>query len=365
MPSNTSSSPCPSTHARQPLCGENCSSGASRSAATPWSHCDTAFDDTIPRLLHPSGHVADGAPWLRSSSAAGVGGRKPLCVPLIDCGGDFEPTVEIKCLIAVRSGSSSQSQEQQGVAALVCLGAAGVNRAARGCGGPACCGVRGRQFCGGGSFPGQCWSSPASHPPRRNSHRASGFRMKQLKGNCGDLMAKLKRSKKVIICRWGLRHREIDAKSLLSLQVPCWNRCFPTPTTTRSIPYSQAQFLLPSIVGMGGVHAHRSVSRLVTQKMRNVSPRMIFQWFVFTASPGAARRRQGLQAAGAAGSGGCCHPPRIEQVLCVQRGKDQAGKLTCHHLIKDSSERRRCLELIKPAASLQQPWPSSALIPKL
>ena len=146
--------------------------------------------------------------------------------------------------------------------------------------------------------------------------------------------------------------------------MPCWKCYFPSPTTTHSIPYSQAQFLLPSIAGTEGVHAHRSASRLMTQKMRNVSPGMAFQRFVFTALPRAARRRQGLRAAGAAGSGGCCRPLRIEQAPCVQRGEDHAGKITCHHLIKDYSERCRCQELIKPAASLRQPWPSSALIPK-
>lgn len=73
----------------------------------------------------------DGDPWLRSSSAARVQDRKPLCVPLI---GGFETTIEIKCLIAAAPGSSSQSQEQQQALGLICLGAAGVNGVAAGSG---------------------------------------------------------------------------------------------------------------------------------------------------------------------------------------------------------------------------------------
>lgn len=91
---------------------------------------------------------------------------------------------------------------------------------------------------------------------------------------------------------------EIKVKSLLSLQVPHQKCYFPTPVATRNLPYSQAQFPLPYTTG--DVHAHRLSWRLVTQKMRNMSPGMAFQWFVFAALPHVAGRRQRLRAIGAA-----------------------------------------------------------------
>ena len=111
--------------------------------------------------------MGDGAPWLRSSSAARVGDRKPLCVPLIDYGGGFESAVEIKCLIAVRSGLSSQSQEQQRVAGLICLGPAGVNRAAAGCRGQLAVGSGGRWWCGEGQLPWPALELTSLAPPKK------------------------------------------------------------------------------------------------------------------------------------------------------------------------------------------------------
>lgn len=162
--------------------------------------------------------------------------------------------------------------------------------------------------------------SPLLSHPTGKTHRVSGCSSSKALVDI-DLMAKLRRNKKLAFCRL-----TGTSKSKLSSPYECWKFYFLFPTTT---PYSQAGFLLPPITGMRDVHIHRSTSRSVTQEIRNVSPGMT------------AGRRLGVQ------------PPSPDHVFSEVR--TTLEKITSHHLIRDSSEGCRCQEVIKPAASLCQP----------
>lgn len=168
------------------------------------------------------------------------------------------------------------------------------------------------------------------HTSRRSSHGASGFRMQQLRDACEDLKAKLRRSKKVVFRRWGLMHREIKVKSLLSLWVPCWKHYFHLLPITCSILHSRARFYCCSSWSWAVCMLTDQPWGCWPRKWGMCHPEWPSNGFFSLPCLMLPGRESGC------GHQGCRQWGMLSPFLdqAVQTGEDYAGKIICHHLIK-------------------------------